>query len=165
MIVCSCRCLLAVAVNGASGDHEYRIVTLTASSSQRQTAIASLNIRGAYENHLSEHGHLRDPSQSRVVDLLADLQERLLAAPPPKRSLAQLFSRKPHPAQGVTGLYIWGGVGRGKTLLMDLFFETLALESKRRMHFHRIMKEVHDRLGTLGDVEDPLAAVARDMAA
>lgn len=108
---------------------------------------------------------MRDPSQSRVVELLADLQARLLAAPPPRRSLAKLFSREPHPAPGVTGLYIWGGVGRGKTFLMDLFFETLVLESKRRMHFHRIMREVHERLRALGDIEDPLDAVARDMAA
>ena len=165
MIVRTSRCLLLTAAHGASGDYECRIVTLTASSSQRQTAIASLSIRDAYELHLSQHGHLRDPSQSRVVNLLADLQERLLAAPPPKRSLAKLFSREPHTAQGVTGLYIWGGVGRGKTFLMDLFFETLALESKRRMHFHRIMKDVHERLRALGDIEDPLATVARDMAA
>jgi cell division protein ZapE len=65
----------------------------------------------------------------------------------------------------IRGLYVWGGVGRGKTFLMDLFFETLAVEQKHRAHFHRIMKDVHDRLRALGDIEDPLAAVARDMAA
>jgi cell division protein ZapE len=47
---------------------------------------------------------------------------------------------------------------------MDLFFETLSLEEKRRAHFHRIMKDVHDRLRALGDIEDPLAVIARDMA-
>ncbi len=108
---------------------------------------------------------MRDPAQVQIVELLADLQHRLLAAPAPKRGFAKLFSRDRKPAVAVTGLYLWGGVGRGKTFLMDLFFETLALESKRRVHFHRIMKDVHERLGALGNTEDPLAVVARDMAA
>ncbi len=155
---------MAVAPDGASGDSECRIVTLTATSSQRQPAIASLSIRDAYEQHLVQHGHVRDPSQSHVVELLADLQQRLLASPLPKKGLAKLFSRERNSGPGVTGLYLWGGVGRGKTFLMDLFFETLAMQSKRRVHFHRIMKDVHERLGALNDIEDPLATVARDMA-
>ncbi len=125
----------------------------------------SLSIRDAYEQHLVRHGHVRDPSQLHVVELLADLQQRLLASPPPKKGLAKLLSRERNSAPGVTGLYLWGGVGRGKTFLMDLFFETLALQSKRRVHFHRIMKDVHERLGALDDIEDPLVKVARDMAA
>ena len=138
---------------------------MTAPYSQRLAAIASLNIRDAYEQHLLQHGHVRDPAQARIVELLADLQHRLLTAPPPKRGLAKLLSRNRNSAAGVTGLYLWGGVGRGKTFLMDLFFETLPLESKRRVHFHRIMKDVHERLGALDDIEDPLAWIARDLAA
>ncbi len=64
----------------------------------------------------------------------------------------------------VAGLYIWGGVGRGKTFLMDLFYETLALPAKKRIHFHRMMHEVHARLARLGDIEDPLDQVAADIA-
>ena len=124
-----------------------------------------MSIRDAYEEHLLQHGHVRDPSQSRVVGLLAELQDRLLAAPPPKRGIARLLSRDRNSAPAIKGLYVWGGVGRGKTFLMDLFFETLPLEAKRRAHFHRIMHDVHQRLGALGDIEDPLAAVARDIAA
>ena len=124
-----------------------------------------MGIRDAYEQHLLQHGHVRDPSQSHVVDLLADLQERLLDAPAPKRGLARLLSRERTALPRVSGLYIWGGVGRGKTFLMDLFFETLSLEDKHRAHFHRIMKDVHDRLRALGEIEDPLAVVAREMAA
>jgi cell division protein ZapE len=63
-----------------------------------------------------------------------------------------------------TGLYIWGGVGRGKTFLMDLFFENLDVEKKRRIHFHRMMHGVHARLKTLEDVEDPLDHVAATIA-
>ena len=156
---------MVVATNGSSGDSECRIVTLTATLSQRQPAIDSLSIRDAYEQHLLQHGHVRDPSQWRVVELLAGLQGQLLEAPAPKRGLARLLSRERKPAPGIKGIYVWGGVGRGKTFLMDLFFETLPLERKRRAHFHRIMQEVHQRLGALGEIEDPLATVARDMAA
>jgi len=124
-----------------------------------------LTIRDAYEQHLLRHGHVRDPSQAHIVELLADLQERLCAAPPPKRGLARLLSRERNSAPGITGLYVWGGVGRGKTFLMDLFFETLPLEGKHRAHFHRIMQDVHQRLRALGNIEDPLSTVARDMAA
>ena len=124
-----------------------------------------MSIRDAYEQHLLQHGHLRDLAQSHVVDLLADLQQRLIAAPAPKRGLARLLARERTAVPGISGLYIWGGVGRGKTFLMDLFFETLSLEDKHRAHFHRLMKDVHDRLRALGEIEDPLAAVARDMAA
>ncbi len=123
-----------------------------------------MSIRDAYEQHLLQHGHVRDLSQSHVVGLLADLQGRLLAAPPPKRGFAKLLAREPSDAAPISGLYIWGGVGRGKTFLMDLFFESLAIDAKRRAHFHRIMKDVHERLGALGDIQDPLSTVARDMA-
>jgi cell division protein ZapE len=124
-----------------------------------------LSILDAYQQHLLQYGHVRDSSQLNVVRLLARLQEQLLAAPPPKRGLARLLSLERNSAPEIPGLYVWGGVGRGKTFLMDLFFETLPLDSKRRAHFHRIMQDVHHRLGALGDIEDPLAAVARDMAA
>ena len=156
---------MTVAADHASGGTEWRIVTLTALSSQTPSAIAALSIRDAYENHLAGHGHVRDPAQAQIVELLADLQDRLLAAPPPKRGLAKLLSRERNGPPGVTGLYLWGGVGRGKTFLMDLFFESLSIDAKRRAHFHRIMKDVHERLRALGDIEDPLATVARDMAA
>ena len=63
------------------------------------------------------------------------------------------------------GIYLWGGVGRGKTFLMDLFFETLDVEEKIRIHFHRMMRDVHVRLKALGDIEDPLDRVAADIAA
>lgn len=66
--------------------------------------------------------------------------------------------------QGVAGLYLWGDVGRGKTFLMDLFFETLPVENKSRIHFHRMMTDVHARLKALEDIEDPLDRVAADIA-
>ncbi|HKJ94076.1 MAG TPA: cell division protein ZapE, partial [Gammaproteobacteria bacterium] len=62
------------------------------------------------------------------------------------------------------GVYLWGGVGRGKTYLVDTFFDCLPFEEKRRLHFHRFMREVHGRLKTLRERQDPLAIVAGEFA-
>ncbi len=68
------------------------------------------------------------------------------------------------PAPRATGLYLWGGVGRGKTYLMDLFFECLPFKAKHRMHFHRFMLRVHGELTELQGVPNPLAHVAERIA-
>ena len=68
-------------------------------------------------------------------------------------------------AAGVRGLYLWGGVGRGKTWLMDLFFDTLPGEDKLRVHFHRFMQRVHHELRDLGRVRDPLPKITANWAA
>jgi cell division protein ZapE len=124
-----------------------------------------LNIHDAYEQHLQHHGHVRDPAQVELVVLLADLQQRLLKARPPRGGLLGRLRRRREFPEAIPGLYIWGGVGRGKTFLMDLFYETLPINHKRRVHFHRIMRDIHHRLKALGDIDDPLDAVARDIAA
>ena len=125
-----------------------------------------MEIRQAYEDSLSREGHVRDPAQLEVIARLEDLQNRIQNSKPTGRGLLRLFARNSqNNHHGVRGLYIWGGVGRGKTFLMDLFFESLKIDKKRRIHFHRMMHDVHDRLGRLGDIEDPLEAVAQDIAA
>jgi cell division protein ZapE len=81
---------------------------------------------------------------------------------PPRRGLIdRLRGRRPPQPQG---LYLWGGVGRGKTFLVDLLFEHLPIAAKRRVHFHRFMTEVHARLRALPGREDPLAVVAAELA-
>jgi cell division protein ZapE len=62
----------------------------------------------------------------------------------------------------VRGLYLWGGVGRGKTFLIDLFYDALPITQKRRTHFHRFMREVHERLREHAGQRDPLAIIARE---
>jgi cell division protein ZapE len=88
------------------------------------------------------------------------LQRELEAEPP--RGLLKLFRK----AEPVRGAYLWGGVGRGKSMLMDLFHETLAIAEKRRVHFHAFMLEVHQRLREARQSEegDPIAQVAEGIA-
>lgn len=123
-----------------------------------------MNIREIYEESLSREGHVRDPSQIEVIVQLEELQKRIYASQVPGRRLLDIIRRKPAARVGVKGLYLWGAVGRGKTFLMDLFFETLDIRQKKRIHFHRMMRDVHARLQNLGDIENPLDAVAAQIA-
>ena len=72
-------------------------------------------------------------------------------------------ARRKSPEQG-RGLYVWGSVGRGKTWLMDLFYEHLPVERKHRVHFHRFMQRVHHSLKNQGNVRDPLSRIAAEWA-
>lgn len=121
-----------------------------------------MNIRGAYQLSIEQQGHTRDSAQELVVDRLADLQADIAAFSKPWQKLGRMLGIGTGAA--VCGIYLWGDVGRGKTFLMDLFFETLPVEKKTRIHFHRMMADVHRRLKALGDVEDPLDKVAADIA-
>lgn len=106
-----------------------------------------------------------DASQALVVDELQDLYNRVRSRELDHphwftRLLPVAGKHKP-----VAGLYIWGGVGRGKTCLMDMFFQSLDGISAMRVHFHRFMKRVHDDLNHLHDAPNPLKIVARRLAA
>jgi cell division protein ZapE len=101
-----------------------------------------------------------DEHQARAVQALDALTAELVATDGSNflQRLMRRQARAPH------GLYLWGGVGRGKTWLMDLFFEQLPLQRKQRFHFHRFMARVHDALRRHASQSDPLAAVAADWA-
>jgi cell division protein ZapE len=102
-----------------------------------------------------------DPAQAEVADALAALERRLSTYKPVRKQglLGRLFSDKSEPPRG---LYVHGEVGRGKTMLMDLFFQNCPVAHKRRAHFHEFMAEVHERIygyrqniarGELGDAD------------
>ena len=108
-------------------------------------------------------GELRpDPEQRAAAERLYALQMRL-EAPLQAGLLGKLFARKPEPLRGI---YLWGGVGRGKSMLMDLFHHCLAIPEKRRAHFLAFMIEVHARLreARLSESGDPIPPVAAAIA-
>ncbi len=120
-----------------------------------------------YEQEL-ESGKLNaDDEQRAVVVLLDSISIALANRPSWQPPATGLFSRlfKPKPIVGVEGLYLWGGVGRGKTHLCDLFFAECAFEDKTRLHFHRFMQRIHNDLRELGQVENPIPLVADKWAA
>jgi cell division protein ZapE len=122
-------------------------------------------LQHAYHESLRRHGYQPDAAQEHAVARLEDLRRRLQAAGSRGGGwLTRLRRATGRDATTVRGVYLWGGVGRGKTFLMDLFHAHLSVPG-RRHHFHRFMKDVHGRLGQLRNVENPLAHVAAEIAA
>jgi cell division protein ZapE len=126
------------------------------------------DLRRIYTRRLGACGFRSDPAQLVAVEKLDDLRRRLIVArsnggsSPLRRLLGSLVgngAREPE-----RGLYLWGGVGRGKTWLMDMFFESLPLPEARRRHFHRFMHDVHIELKALKSRESPLDLVAERIA-
>src|SRR6185437_6403072 len=129
---------------------------------------AARTLREVYERQIAERGFRADPAQLAVVSRLEALRSRLIAAHRSRASLGGRLLRAiggRDASRAEQGLYLWGPVGRGKTWLMDLFFQSLPFAQRRRRHFHRFMHDVHAELKTLQDVEAPLETVAERLAA
>src|SRR5690606_18221471 len=99
-----------------------------------------------------------DPAQHPALREL-DRIHQAVATGNARGFMGRLLGRDPEPPRG---LYLWGGVGRGKTFLVDLFFDGLPIAEKRRTHFHRFMRSVHESLREHAGERDPLAAIARE---
>lgn len=113
-----------------------------------------------YQTDLNSGVILPDEAQAKAVDALQDVYERLNQRLSEKKSFLSKLLGKGTPSEPVTGLYMWGGVGRGKTYLMDSFYEALDFERKSRMHFNRFMQRVHADLTDLSGEKNPLDIVA-----
>ncbi len=107
------------------------------------------------------HGYQLDAAQLHASEELDRLFRQLTATGRRYGFVSQLLRRK----RMVHGIYLWGGVGRGKTFLMDVFFEAISLESKLRLHFHRFMQRIHHRLRDLQGETNPLRIVGAELAA
>lgn len=121
----------------------------------------------AYHQHLKKNGFVADPAQEQAVAALQLLHAELVASTTSqitiiKRMLCLLTRCHTTPVQG---MYIWGGVGRGKTWLMNLFYESLPFNNKLRLHFHHFMLDVHEKLANLHNRKNPLTVIAKDFAA
>nr|WP_288256264.1 cell division protein ZapE [uncultured Pseudomonas sp.] len=116
-----------------------------------------------YQADLKRPDFFHDAAQENAVRHLQRLYDDLIARDQGKSGLmGKLFGKKP---QGpVKGLYFWGGVGRGKTYLVDTFFDALPFEQKMRTHFHRFMKRVHEEMKTLKGEKNPLTIIGKRFA-
>ncbi|MBU1285240.1 MAG: cell division protein ZapE [Gammaproteobacteria bacterium] len=117
-----------------------------------------------YQADLKRPDFFHDAAQETAVRHLQRLYDDLVAQDGKGASglFGKLFSKKP---QGpVKGLYFWGGVGRGKTYLVDTFFDALPFEQKTRTHFHRFMKRVHEEMTTLKGEKNPLTIIGKRFA-
>jgi cell division protein ZapE len=106
------------------------------------------------------HGYELDAAQLHAGTELDRLYRELIRKNGQRSLLRRLWPRE----APVCGVYLWGGVGRGKTFLMDVFFETIPLESKLRLHFHRFMQRVHHRLRDLQGEPNPLRIIGAELA-
>lgn len=114
-----------------------------------------------YQGDLASSGFQKDTAQAEAVAHLNSLYIALVAAQEPVGLIARVKNRLLGPrAEPVQGLYFWGGVGRGKTYLMDLFYDSLPFEQKLRTHFHRFMRSVHQELKLIKQEKDPLELIA-----
>lgn len=122
-------------------------------------------VSAAYEALAQEGVLARDPAQSDAALLLDDIAVALMALDAPAKGLSGFFkTRKVAPK----GAYVWGGVGRGKSMLMDLFFDQVDIEAKRRVHFHEFMDEVHTAIAAFRKenkdhkgARDPIPAIIK----
>jgi cell division protein ZapE len=115
----------------------------------------------AYERLLAARGFTADAAQRAAADRLQRLYYDLLSFKVGRRSaLRRLFAAPPVPR----GVYFWGGVGRGKSFLMDCFYDAVPYRRKRRIHFHAFMHSVHRQLNELKGESDPLLKVAERLA-
>ncbi len=115
-----------------------------------------------YKTRVSEFSLQVDPIQTEMMKKFDALQGALKeSAEPIKKS----FFKKSKKWQFIPGYYLWGGVGRGKTMLMDIFYECLDTPYKKRVHFHRFMQTIHQELRKLENTKNPLALIAEKYSA
>ncbi len=135
------------------------------SSQPNPSTAALLGPLAQYQQDALKPGFIADASQASAVAALNDLYLRLIAAQNSQASLWQrVFSSRKASKEPPMGIYFWGGGGRGKTYLMDVFFDSLPFPRKMRPHFHRFMRRVHAELTELKGQKNPLEQVADRLA-
>lgn len=133
-----------------------------------------MNLLEQYRQKIAKKHYAEDRAQLAVIIELQKIADVFCNSKPsttpiekPTGFLGKLFSKPQTETTQpwIKGLYCWGGVGRGKTFMMDLFFDNLPTERKRRRHFHRFMLEIQDHLNRLGNIQNPMDTLVKEMAA
>jgi predicted ATPase len=120
-----------------------------------------MSVKAIYEQELAQRGYTSDPAQLRAVDALERCaQEWARYKEQRSNGLKKLINHPDIPR----GVYMHGGVGRGKSFLMDCFFQAVPLKRKTRLHFHEFMREVHRELAELQGTVNPLDKLGERMA-
>ena len=120
-----------------------------------------MNVLEFYEQALTQRGFQADEAQRRAVERLQQAYDEWVAY---KAQRSSSFKRLIHRPDVPRGVYMWGGVGRGKSFLMDSFYSVVPVVRKTRLHFHEFMRAVHRQLDELKGVADPLDEVAKRVA-
>ena len=120
-----------------------------------------MSFRSQLDHALAQRGYVLDSSQQAAADRLQQLYDDCVDYKAQRsNALKKLLANPPVPR----GVYLWGGVGRGKSFLMDIFFTAVPITRKTRVHFHEFMRSVHRELDDLKGIEDPLHEVAKRIA-
>ena len=119
-----------------------------------------------YNLALQQPDMVHDAAQEQAILKLSSLSEKLSKhrSPALLHALGTFSPLKRFRPKPVHGLYLWGGVGRGKSWLMNLFYEQLTIKEKKRVHFHQFMLDIHQQLGALNKQKNPLQQIARQLA-
>src|SRR5690348_14056207 len=120
-----------------------------------------MNVEEFYEHAISQKGFTPDEAQRHAVARLQRAYEEWTEYKSRRSSALKRLIYHPDVPRGV---YMWGGVGRGKSFLMDGFYSTVPVVRKTRVHFHEFMRSVHSSLDELRKVENPLDEVAKQIA-
>jgi cell division protein ZapE len=124
--------------------------------------VSERGVLETYETQLQARGYVADPAQRTAIVRLQRLHDELLAFKAARRNRLRKMLIPPREPESV---YLWGGVGRGKSFLMDCFFAALPYRRKRRVHFHAFMQEVQNDLRRFNHLPDPLQNVANRISA
>ncbi|MFA5489660.1 MAG: cell division protein ZapE, partial [Candidimonas sp.] len=120
-----------------------------------------MNVREYYDQALEERGYRPDQAQIAAIDRLQQYYDDWVRFKSDRSSALKKLFRRPDVPRGI---YFWGGVGRGKSFLMDAFYQTVPVKRKARLHFHEFMRGVHRELDNVKGRPDPLDEVARRIA-
>jgi len=125
-----------------------------------------MDFKTAYQQAIQCEGFVADSAQNHAVEQLDALYNNLINNKTNGGAIQQVWSkltRRSSSGAHFQGCYLWGEVGRGKTWLMDLFYQSLPFKEKSRLHFHEFMQQIHARLKKIDGQRDPLVSVAEEI--